>query len=299
RDGDLAGRLALGDPGRLAATVAQVIQLGATDDAATLHFDGVDVRRQDREATLHAFTKRNLADREGLVHAAAVTGDADAFERLDAFALAFLDAHVDAQGVARLEFGDGLAFEQAGFFFGSELLDDVHVISPELVCSLPVSWRDAAPRDPGAAPASFFPFVPDAIGRSSCDRLTTGLPGCRGPRTSAVACTADAQAGRPRSSRWTGFPPHPQPPEPTARTPRSPPCPPPRRRQAPRPRRRPPRTRGRRALAGPPPRNGRTGRRFRRPWPIPSLAPASGACRVRSCTKAAEMGLPGCREPWP
>src|SRR5688572_144384 len=52
--------LALGDTGRLTATVAQIVQLGAPHDAAALDLDGFDVRRQDGEATLHALAEGNL-----------------------------------------------------------------------------------------------------------------------------------------------------------------------------------------------------------------------------------------------
>src|SRR5689334_12688438 len=69
--------LALGDPGRLPAAVAQIIELGATDDAAALHLDGFDVRRVDREHAFHAFAEGDLADGEALVDAAALAGDAD------------------------------------------------------------------------------------------------------------------------------------------------------------------------------------------------------------------------------
>ena len=122
--------LALGDPGRLTATLAQVVELGATDDAAALHLDGLDVRRQDREHPLHAFAEADLADGEVLLQAAAGAGDADALEGLDALALAFLDAHVDAHGVAGLELrglADGL---EAVGLFALQGLDHVHRLSP-------------------------------------------------------------------------------------------------------------------------------------------------------------------------
>src|SRR5215211_1011287 len=74
----VAALSALGDTGRLTATVAQVVQLGATDGAAAHDLDGLDVRRIDREHALDAFAVGDLADREALVEAATRTGYADA-----------------------------------------------------------------------------------------------------------------------------------------------------------------------------------------------------------------------------
>src|SRR5690606_16786480 len=96
-------------------------------DAATLHLDGFDVRRQDREDPLHAFAEGDLADGEVLLNPAAGAGDAHALEGLDAFALAFLDAHVDAQGVAGLELGDRALGQQPVGLFLLQGLEDVHV----------------------------------------------------------------------------------------------------------------------------------------------------------------------------
>src|SRR5204862_4196091 len=107
----LARHLAFGDPGRLPATVAQVVELGATHDAATLHFDRFDHRREHRENPLDAFAEADLAHGEALVDALAAPGDADAFIGLDALALAFLDLHVNTDGVARLELGNGAVRE--------------------------------------------------------------------------------------------------------------------------------------------------------------------------------------------
>src|SRR3954471_3846961 len=121
----LAGALgAFGDAGRLAAAVAQVIELGAADLAAAHHLDGVDQRRVDREYALHALAVGNLADREALVEPAARARDAHALVGLHAGALAFLDLDVDGHGVARLEIGDLLV--EPGDLFLFEGLDDVH-----------------------------------------------------------------------------------------------------------------------------------------------------------------------------
>src|SRR5260221_1886538 len=83
------------DAGRLAAQIAQVIQLGATHLAATHHGDRVDHRRHHREYAFHAFAVGNLADGKTLIEPAAGTADADAFIGLDAGAVAFDHLDVD------------------------------------------------------------------------------------------------------------------------------------------------------------------------------------------------------------
>ena len=97
---------ALGDAGRLAAAIAQIIELGAPDLAAPHDLDRIDHRRIDREDALDALAVGDLADGEALVEAAAVAGDADALIGLDAGALAFRDLDVDDDGVAGLEIRD-------------------------------------------------------------------------------------------------------------------------------------------------------------------------------------------------
>src|SRR3954463_12169614 len=97
---------ALGDTRRLAAQVAQIIQLGAAHLAAAHELDRVDHRRVQREHALHAFAIRNLADREALVDPAARTADADALVSLNTGALAFDNLDVDDDGVARFEVGN-------------------------------------------------------------------------------------------------------------------------------------------------------------------------------------------------
>src|SRR5476651_2725746 len=68
--------LLLDDAGRLAAQIAQVIQLCAAHLAAAHHGDGIDHRRHDGEYALYAFAVGNLANREALVEADAGAADA-------------------------------------------------------------------------------------------------------------------------------------------------------------------------------------------------------------------------------
>src|SRR5580704_895208 len=78
--GDLArglggGRLhLLGDTRRLAAPVAQIIELCSPDLAAPHHLDRFDIRRKHRENALDALAIGDFAYREALVDRAAVAG---------------------------------------------------------------------------------------------------------------------------------------------------------------------------------------------------------------------------------
>src|SRR5690606_21539705 len=120
------GLLALGDAGALAGPAAQVIELGAADDAAADHLDALDVRRVEREDALHALAEAHLANGEIAVDAAVRAGDADAFVVLHAGTLALDHAHADAHGVARTEFRNALALVEGGDRLRLELLDQAH-----------------------------------------------------------------------------------------------------------------------------------------------------------------------------
>src|SRR3981081_4244231 len=125
-DGGGAIGLLLDDAGRLAAQIAQVIQLGATHLAAAHHGDRVDHRRHHREYALDAFAVGNLAHRKTLIEPAAGTADAHAFVGLDAGAVAFDHFDVDDHGVAGSEFRNGLAGGQFVELLFFELLNKVH-----------------------------------------------------------------------------------------------------------------------------------------------------------------------------
>src|SRR5215475_12850447 len=93
----------LADPGGLAAQVAEVVQLGATDPAAGHDLDLVDGRGVHREGPLHADAVADLADGEGLACPAALAADHHALENLDPGPVALLDPDVHLQRVARPE----------------------------------------------------------------------------------------------------------------------------------------------------------------------------------------------------
>ncbi len=104
-----SGVLALGaciaflDTCSLAAQIAEIIELGTADLTTTNDVNVVDNRCVEREDTLDAYAKADLADRNGFAYAAMFAGDADAFERLETFLIAFLDPDVHAKRVARLK----------------------------------------------------------------------------------------------------------------------------------------------------------------------------------------------------
>src|SRR3546814_13319628 len=77
--------------------------------------------RSTRTDTLFTYTTRFRA-----IPAGVLARDAHALERLDALARALDDLHVDAERIARSEFGNVLAACQLGDLLGLELLDHVH-----------------------------------------------------------------------------------------------------------------------------------------------------------------------------
>src|SRR5450830_685808 len=116
------------DTCRLARTLAQLVQLGATDVTTAFHFDRSDQRGVQLEGTLDAFAGRDLANDEVRVQATVTTGDDDAFVRLSALARTFDDVNVDDHGIARCKIRNG--FAQASDFFLLELLNQIHFKTP-------------------------------------------------------------------------------------------------------------------------------------------------------------------------
>src|SRR6185437_15193496 len=116
----------LGDARRLAATGAQVIQLGAPDGAAAYDVNRADARRIEREDALDALAIRDLAQGEVRVDPGILAGDAYPLESLDALALAFDDPHADAHRVAGLERRDRPLAGQLVDLLGFELLQQIH-----------------------------------------------------------------------------------------------------------------------------------------------------------------------------
>src|SRR5580704_8705136 len=93
------------ETGGFAFQSTQVVKLGAANTASAHDIDMVHHRSVQRENALDALSEANLADGDGLAHAGIVLGDDGAFERLQAFLVAFLDLDVHPDGVSRAEIG--------------------------------------------------------------------------------------------------------------------------------------------------------------------------------------------------
>src|SRR3954469_255165 len=90
------------DTSRFATQSAEEIELRATHAAGAHDIDLVDNAGVHREDTLHAVSEAHLADGKAGLRAGGLL-DHDAFERLYAFLVAFLDLYVYADGVAGIE----------------------------------------------------------------------------------------------------------------------------------------------------------------------------------------------------
>jgi len=101
------------DAGGLAPEVAEVIEAGAANLALAGDFDGRDRGRMEREDALDAGAEADATYGECGAGGAALLGDHNAFERLDAFldlfAFAFEEADIDPDCVARAEVGEVFA----------------------------------------------------------------------------------------------------------------------------------------------------------------------------------------------
>jgi hypothetical protein len=117
------------DPGRFAATFAQIVKLRPAHAAAADHGDRIDIGRMDREHPLDPFAKRDLAHGEAASDAvAALAGDANALEVLHPGARPFGHLEADPHRIPGLEVGNLLA--QRGDLFGLDRFDHVHDRSP-------------------------------------------------------------------------------------------------------------------------------------------------------------------------
>ncbi len=99
----LGACIAFLDTCSLATQVAEIIELCTADFTAANHVDVIDHGCVQRENTLDTDAEADLADCDGFANAAVFDGDADAFECLQAFLVAFLDTDADAKRVAWLK----------------------------------------------------------------------------------------------------------------------------------------------------------------------------------------------------
>src|SRR5690606_37884950 len=105
----------------LAGALAQVVKLGATHIAATLHFDRANRGAVGLEHALDAFTVGDLAHGERRVDAPIALGDDDAYVRLRTLAVALLHRDFHDDRIARPEVRNLLVADRFAF----ELLNDV------------------------------------------------------------------------------------------------------------------------------------------------------------------------------
>src|SRR5262245_60261561 len=143
----------LGDAARLAAQIAQVIELGAAHHALAHHLDLPDRGAVEREDALDAFAEADLAHRERGVHAGILAGDAKALVDLDALAVAFLHLDVHAQRGAGFEtrhrpFGLHLVHRGLG-----QRIENVHRYSPFVTSLRSPSRSRGGPTSRAAAAA--------------------------------------------------------------------------------------------------------------------------------------------------
>src|SRR5690606_11466258 len=186
-----------------AAATAQVIELRAPHVAAPHQLDRLDQRAVQREHALDAFAVGNFPNRERRVHAGIAAGDAHALECLQTLAVAFDDAHLDAQRVAGRKIRDRLLLGEARRGGRLELLDPVHRTILSVSSSEPVrppAPRDISPTDPAAAPTSLSPPARVASGGSSRDGRKAEPPAPCVPASRRAACNAGTRADPPRNS---------------------------------------------------------------------------------------------------
>src|SRR5260370_24711518 len=101
------------DAGGFAPQVAQIVQPCPANFTLANHLDRADGGRMEWEDAFDAYAKTDPAYRKRGTGRAALLGDHHAFEclqaLLDLFAFAFLQADVDAHGVARATLGEVFA----------------------------------------------------------------------------------------------------------------------------------------------------------------------------------------------
>src|SRR5687768_7950368 len=96
--------------GGLAAKLTEIVKLGTPHLAAADDVDVVDDRRVQREDAFDAHAEAHLADRNGLADAAVLAGYDDPLKNLQALLVAFLDADVHFDSVARLKSRNVLSY---------------------------------------------------------------------------------------------------------------------------------------------------------------------------------------------
>jgi hypothetical protein len=104
----------LAETNRLAASFAEEVKLGSSDNATSLDFDFVDTRRVDWELSFDAFTGNDSANYEHFAGAAATASDNNARENLDSLFGTFQDPSVNVNRIT--DFKDSDVLFQGGLF---------------------------------------------------------------------------------------------------------------------------------------------------------------------------------------
>lgn len=93
--------------GFLTDSVAEIVELGASNLTASDHVNLNDVRRVNGEGLLNTATVSYAANRECFGDTAAVTCDNSALKHLDSLSCAFLDLVVDSYRITDVKLGYG------------------------------------------------------------------------------------------------------------------------------------------------------------------------------------------------
>jgi hypothetical protein len=103
----LASRVALANSRGLTTQLTQVVELGTPDATLLNQIDVVDDRGVKGKDSLNANAETRLANSNSFPGAAMLTGNHDAFKRLQTFfGLGFLDANVNTHRIAGLKLGN-------------------------------------------------------------------------------------------------------------------------------------------------------------------------------------------------
>src|SRR5581483_5822289 len=92
--------LAFSQPGSLALQPAEIVEFGPPGTARADHVDVIDHLGMDRENTFDSLPETDFPNRDALAQPGVVPGNHGAFKRLQPLLVAFLDLHVDPDGVA-------------------------------------------------------------------------------------------------------------------------------------------------------------------------------------------------------
>ena len=91
------------DSSSLSAEITQVVKLRTANSAEPYNVDMINNGRVQRKDTLDANAETDLSDSDRFTRSTVFAGDHYALKNLKTFFVAFLDADVDLNGIARLK----------------------------------------------------------------------------------------------------------------------------------------------------------------------------------------------------